>query len=128
AAPDVIEVFERGVKQDKAKQRRSWSNPMALRIPLWDPGRFLDRRAPLWRWLWSWRGGLVWLAAVLPALLMLAPHWPDLSGNLSDRVLAADNLLLMALVFPVIKALHELGHATATRAAGGEVHDMGVML
>ena len=24
--------------------------------------------------------------------------------------------------------LHELGHATATRARGGEVHDMGIML
>ena len=48
--------------------------------------------------------------------------------NLSDRMLEVDNLLLLALVFPLIKALHELGHATATRAGGGEVHDMGVML
>ena len=31
-------------------------------------------------------------------------------------------------MFPLIKALHELGHATAKRAGGGEVHDMGVML
>ena len=128
AAPDVLEVFERGRKQDRAKQRRSWANPMALRIPLWDPGRFLDRFVPAWRWLWSWRGGVLWLAVVLPALLMVAPHWPDLTGNLSDQVLAADNLLLMALVFPVIKALHELGHATAARAWDGEVHDMGLML
>lgn len=128
AAPDVLEVFERGRKQERSKSRRSWANPMALRIPLWDPGRFLDRFAPLWRRLWGWQGGLVWLAVVLPALLMLPAQWPDLTGNLSDRVLAAENLLLMLFVFPLIKALHELGHATATRAHGGEVHDMGVML
>ncbi len=128
ASPDVLEVFERGRKQETAKTRRSWANPMAVRLPLVDPGRWLDRHADAWRWLWSWRGALIWLAVVVPALVMVAPHWPDLTGNLSDRVLAADNLVLVALVFPFIKALHELGHATATRAGGGEVHDMGVML
>src|SRR5262249_56141469 len=35
---------------------------------------------------------------------------------------------IMALVFPVIKLAHEFGHACATRAWGGEVHEMGVML
>ena len=65
---------------------------------------------------------------VLPALLLVPSHWPELSHNLSDRVLAVDNLLSLYLVFPVIKALHELGHATATKAGGGEVHDMGVVL
>lgn len=128
AAPDVLEVFERGRKQETAKRRRSWANPMAIRIPLWDPGRFLDRFVPQWRWFWGWPGALLWLVVVLPALVMVPPHWPDLTGNLADRVLAVDNLLLVALVFPFIKALHELGHATATRAGGGEVHDMGLML
>jgi putative peptide zinc metalloprotease protein len=127
-SPDVAELFERGQKQKAAKSRRSWANPMAIRIPLVDPGRFLDRFVPLWRVIWGLPGALLWLAVVLPALLMLPAHWPDLTGNLSDRVLAADNLLLVALVFPLIKALHELGHATATRATGGEVHDMGIMM
>lgn len=126
--PDVLEVFERGRKQQAAKRRRSWANPMAVRIPLVDPGRFLDRFVPLWQRLWGLPGALLWLAVVLPALVLLPQHWADLGGNLSDRVLAADNLLLIAVVFPLIKALHELGHATATRATGGEVHDMGVML
>jgi putative peptide zinc metalloprotease protein len=126
--PDALELFDRSQREARAKRRRSWVNPMAIRIPLWDPGRWLDRHARLWRRLWSRGAGLLWLAVVLPALLMLPAHWGELSGNLSDRVLQADNLLLMALVFPLIKLLHELGHATATRAAGGEVHDMGVML
>jgi putative peptide zinc metalloprotease protein len=127
-SPDTLELFERGRTQEAAKRRRSWINPMAVRIPLWDPGDFLDRFAGLWRVLWGRLGALLWLGAVLPALALLPPHWADLTGNLADRVLQAENLLLMMLVFPVVKALHELGHATATRAMGGEVHDMGVML
>ena len=126
--PDAIELFERGQRESRAKARRSWINPMAVRIPLWDPGEFLDRHAGLWPRLWGRGGALVWLAVVLPALLLLPSQWPELSGNLSDRVLQAENLLLLGLLFPLIKALHEMGHASATHAAGGEVHDMGLML
>ena len=126
--PDALELFDRGQREADAKRRRSWVNPMALRIPLWDPGRFLDRHLGLWQRLWSPGAGLLWLLVVLPALVLLPSHWADLTGNLSDRVLQTDNLLLMALLFPLIKAAHELGHATATRAGGGEVHDMGLML
>ena len=126
--PDALELFDRGEREARSKSRRSWTNPMALRIPLWDPGRFLDRHITVWRAIWGRAGALVWLAVVVPALVLLPSHWADLSGNLSDRVLQPDNLLLIGFLFPFIKALHELGHATAARAAGGEVHDMGVML
>jgi putative peptide zinc metalloprotease protein len=126
--PDALELFDRGAKADRAKRRRSWMNPMAVRFPLWNPGAFLDRHAALWRCAWSRAGALVWFAVVLPALALLPARWPELTHNLSDRVLQADNLLLIVLVFPLIKFLHEMGHATATRAGGGEVHDMGVML
>ncbi len=126
--PDALELFDRGQREARAKRRRSWINPMAIRLPLWDPGRFLDRHAAVCRLLWSRGAGLLWLAVVLPALMLLPAQWGELTGNLSDRVLQADNLLLIVLVFPLIKALHEMGHATATRAAGGEVHDMGLML
>ena len=127
-SPDALEVFARGDKAARSKNRRSWMNPMAIRIPLWDPGRFLDRHVAAWKALWGPAGALLWLAVVAPVLILLPQAWPELTHNLSDRMLEADNLLLLALVFPLIKALHELGHATATRAGGGEVHDMGLML
>jgi putative peptide zinc metalloprotease protein len=128
ASPDALEAFDRGQRQRAARRRQSWANPLSVRIPLFDPGRLLDRHVRLWRHVWGWPGALLWLAVVLPALLMLPPQWPELTRNLGDRVLAVDNLLLVALVFPLIKALHEFGHATATRARGGEVHDMGILL
>jgi putative peptide zinc metalloprotease protein len=126
--PDALELFDRGQRESRAKRRRSWANPMALRIPLWDPGASLDRHARLWPLLWGRGGAVVWLLVMLPALLLLPSQWAELTGNLSDRVLQADNLLLIGLLFPLIKALHEMGHATANHAAGGEVHDMGLML
>ncbi|MGA7984420.1 MAG: hypothetical protein WCA01_04495 [Burkholderiales bacterium] len=126
--PDVAELFARSEREDKARRRRSYANPMALRIPLLDPDRFLNAISGLIGLIWSRWGGMLWLAVVLPALFLIPPHWPELTNDFSDRVLAVHNLLVLYLVFPVIKALHELGHATATKAGGGEVHDMGIIL
>lgn len=45
-----------------------------------------------------------------------------------DRVFSVENLLMAGVLFPLIKAAHELGHGLAVKARGGEVHEMGVML
>ncbi|HEX7889957.1 MAG TPA: efflux RND transporter periplasmic adaptor subunit [Ramlibacter sp.] len=128
ATPDVTELFERGVQQERAARRRSWMNPMAWRIHLLDPDRFLNAMRPLVDLLWGRWGALLWLAVVLPALVLLLSQWNALIGNFSDRVLATQNLLLLWLVFPLIKALHEFGHAAACKRGGGEVHDVGVVV
>jgi len=127
ATPDVTELFERGEQQDRAQRRRAWMNPMAIRLHLWDPDRFLNAVRPLVDVLWGRWGGLLWLLVVLPALLLVPAHWNELTGNFSDRLLAAGNLVVIWLVFPVIKALHEFGHAAAVKRGGGEVHDVGIV-
>ena len=126
--PDVAELFTRGQREERAHYRRSFANPMALRIPLWDPDAFLNRFVRWPRAIWSRWGALVWLTVVLPALFLIPPHWPELTNDFTDRVLALDNLVVLYFAFPVLKALHELGHATATKAGGGEVHDMGIIV
>lgn len=128
ATPDATELFERGERQDRSMRRRSYMNPMAIRMHLWDPDAFLNRIRPLIDVLWSRWGGLLWLSVVLPALLLLPPQWAELTGNFSDRILAGGNLLLLWLVFPLIKVLHEFGHAAAVKRGGGEVHDLGVVM
>jgi putative peptide zinc metalloprotease protein len=127
-APDVAEIFERAEKDSKARQRQAYGNPMAIRIGLWDPDTVLNRLAGPIAFMWSRWGGLLWLAAVAPALLLVPAHWQELGHNFADRVLAVDNLLVLYLVFPLIKILHEMGHATAVKAGGGEVHELGVIL
>jgi putative peptide zinc metalloprotease protein len=126
--PDVAELFERGAKERRRKFMGRFMNPISLRFPLWDPDRTL-----VWmlRWLGPLAGRwglLLWLLVVLPALGLAPLYWPDLTKNFNEQLLAMDNLLVMALVFPVVKAVPELGHGLATRARGGEVHEMGVML
>ncbi len=126
--PDSQELFQRCQRQERQKWlQRLWS-PLSLRFPLLDPEPFLARWHNLLKPLFGWFGALLWLGVVGSAAVLAASHWSDLSQNMTDRVLAPSNLLILFLVYPAIKALHELGHAFATKVWGGEVHEMGVML
>ncbi len=127
-ASDTAELLRRRGKQARRKLAGRAGNPLAFKIPVWDPDRFLTTTLPLVRWLISPFGAVVWLAVVALGAALAAMHWNELSGNLSDRVLTPSGLLMAALVFPLLKLLHELGHGYAAKAGGGEVHELGVML
>lgn len=124
---DAAELSERAAKARRARWVQNIFNPLALRVPLWQPDRFLQRTLPFVSWLIGWRGGVVWLVVVLPAMVLAGQHLQELTADAPERILAADNLLLIALSYPVLKALHELGHGYAVRAFGGPVHELGVM-
>ena len=126
--PDIDELGERGRKQQRQKLLQSVINPMSIRIPLWDPDAFLARTWPLLQPLAGRPGVALWLLVVLPAAVLAGVHWSELTANLSDQLLATDNLLLLWLIYPLLKGLHELGHGYAVKAGGGEVHEMGIML
>ena len=126
--PDGAEVFRRHQRHERSEWRRRLWTPLALRFPLWDPDRFLEATLPWLRPLFGWLGALVWLAVVGAGFVLMVTHWTDLTEDVVDRVLAPQNLLLLWLVYPLVKALHELGHAYAAKAWGGEVHEIGIML
>src|SRR3546814_10259958 len=60
--------------------------------------------------------------------MVVGTHWQELTTNIIDRVLSVDNLLIMAVCYPLVKAAHELGHGYAAKAWGREVREMGIML
>jgi putative peptide zinc metalloprotease protein len=126
--PDVAELLERYGKEQRRKWMGRVGNPVALRIPLFDPDPLLRVLLRLLRPLLGWGGVALWLAAVLPALLLLPTHWGALTAMGSERLLSADSLLAWALLFPLVKVVHELSHGIVCRLRGGEVHEMGVML
>jgi len=126
--PDAAEVLERHERHTRRQWQGRVFSLLSWRLPLFDPERFLRLLLPAVRPLIGWGGAVLWLAVVAPALVLAAVHWADLTSDVLDRVLAPHNLLFLWLLYPAIKALHEFGHAFATKALGGEVHDMGVML
>lgn len=126
--PDSVELFRRYKRHERLQWKRRLWTPLAIRFPLFDPDRFLQRTLPVAQLVFSWFGLLAWLIVVGTGIVLAASHWTDLTENVVDRILAPQNLLLLWLVYPVVKAIHELGHAYATRKWGGEVHEIGIML
>lgn len=127
-APDTADLFRRYQKQRQRFWRGFLRSVFAWKIPLCDPEGFLSRLLPLVRPLVGPAGAFLWLSAVGPALVLAGMHWPELTRNVLDRLLAPQSLALLWLLFPALKIVHELGHGFAVKALGGEVHDMGVMI
>jgi putative peptide zinc metalloprotease protein len=126
--PDFDEMAQRSDAASQRQMMQQLRNPMALRIPLFDPNRLLDMTIPFVRPLFTVPGFIAWLALALTGFVLAVLHWPELVSDVSDRVLAADNIAVIICVYPLVKSLHEFGHAYATKIWGGEVHEIGVML
>ena len=125
--PDSQELFRRYQRQERMKLKQRLSSPMAIRIPLLDPERFLERTLPFARLLINRYTALLWLVTIIIGGVLAAVHWNDLSKDIVDRALTPQNLLLIWFIYPVVKALHELGHAYLAKMCGGEVHEIGIM-
>jgi len=125
---DIVELFQRHERGKRGKLLSQLMSPLWWRIPLVDPEWLLSRLLPWVRPLFGVTGIALWATVVGVAFVLAATHWADLTTNLLDRLLALRSLVVLWLLFPFLKAFHEIAHGLATKAFGGEVHDMGVML
>ena len=124
-----IELLQRRRKSEEQKKLlQQLKSPLSIRIPILDPECFLNATRWVANLVFSYFGALCWLAVMMMGTTLAAIHWDELTQNLSDQVLGVQNLLIMALVYPMVKLVHELGHGYAVKRWGGEVHEMGVML
>jgi len=125
--PDTLELFERHKKQSRALLKQNTMSPMSFRVPLFDPDAFLNKTAFIFKPVIKGYGILIWLLIVLPALFFAGQHWSELTENISDRVLATENMLLIALCYPFVKVFHEFWHGYVAKIFGSEVREMGIM-
>ena len=126
--PNTEELLRRERKVSRSRWLANLRSPLFLRFPLFDPENFLEKTMFLVKPFFNIFGLLLWLGVVGYAVVLAGRHWPELTHNITDRVLAAENLVILWFIYPVIKGLHEFGHGYAVRNWGGEVHEMGIML
>src|ERR1700722_15385474 len=126
--PNMEELNERADSHTRRALMPRIRNPLALRFPLLDPDRFLTATLPFVRPLFTTAGLLGWIVLVMIGIVVGAMNFSALTSNVDDQLLTTQNVALMLLAYPLIKAFHELGHAYATKVWGGEIHEIGVML
>lgn len=126
-SPDLQELFSRYQKQRSNDWKQRFANPLSLRFALFDPAAFLNRTLKYVEPVFSAAGFLAWLATVLSAVVLTLLHWPELTAASLDEIVTPGNIVLVWFCYPLVKLLHELGHAYTARRWGCEVHELGVM-
>lgn len=126
--PLLDDVLERRDKERKQFWKKLLLNPLSATIPLINPDTFFARLARVFSFLSPAAWWLLGLAIICTALFSLPVHWSALTDRGFEGFLDLENLILIAAIYPVVKSLHEMGHGIATRARGGEVPEIGVML
>lgn len=127
AAPDVEAMFRaRDVKA--SKRRLQGVNPLAFRLALANPTKLLDALEPIGRRLFSGAAFAGWATAVAVAGVLALLHFGELSAHAARLMTSPGQLFLSWLMYPLIKAVHELGHGLAVRRYGVPVRQAGITL
>ena len=125
-APDAKQLVRR--HGERVKRRRGFVNPFALRVPVGNPSAALRRLEPLSRLAFGPVAFWIWLVLTAAAAAIGVMHLDVFRAHAADYMATPRYVVLAWVSFPVIKALHELGHALAVRRWGGEVHEVGFTL
>lgn len=125
---DVDQLFDDQLRKEARETRSRYWNPLFLRFALFDPNRLAARLLRLSGWAFTRAAFNAWLLLVASSVVAAAYAWPDLKDELAANLASRATPLLVFLVFPVMKLLHELGHAVATKRWGGDVNELGVAL
>ena len=132
-AVDVLPQFS-GLARTQRDKSREWitrfmRSPVSQKVPLFNPSRLLESAAIMRfaHFVFGPFGGLLLISIIFGGLYTAASNWTPLTTNLGDRVLEPNNLLIIALVYPFVKLLHEFAHALGVRRYGGNVTNVGIM-
>ena len=131
--PDASLLLERAAERRRKERAALAKSYLFIRIPIWDPDRWLSAWSGLSRAVWSRWMWMPWLGVMLLGALHLFPNSSRLIAD-ATTILEAGNLLPLYLAFMLAKLVHELAHASACkgllRRAGlrGGVHQIGIML
>jgi len=129
AVPRAAQLAKGQTEKSREWITRFLKSPVSQKIALWNPSRVLETKVvtSFAHFVFGPIGFLFWAIAVVWGGFTALSYWTPLTANLGDRALDPGNLLIMACVYPVVKLIHELGHALAVRRFDGAVTQVGVM-
>lgn len=125
---DPRSLGERQKRQRAARIEQRAASPLAIRLRLFDPDPLVRAIWPLARLAFTRAGGVVVAAFLAVAAVIAGQNLDRLVQGADAALLSQSGLAGLALVYPVMKAVHELAHCLALYRFAGRVHDFGVML
>lgn len=123
---EAMREYEKKLNQDTLLKKLK--APLSIKVPLIDPNRFLDKTEH-WATIFTSKPFVIaYVLLVLTGLIQGLVYFDEFGQQTSDYLFSLESFAAIFLLYPVIKTIHEFGHAYAIKRWGGEVHEMGVML
>jgi putative peptide zinc metalloprotease protein len=125
---DPRSLGERQKRQRSARIEQRAASPLAIRLRLFDPDAVVRALWPVAGLAFTRAGGWAIATLIAVAAVLAALNMDRLVQGADAAILSQSGLVGLVLVYPVMKAVHELAHCLALYRFGGRVHEFGVML
>ena len=126
-SPDAAALVK-AQRRGRRQRLQAAVNPLALKVPIWDPDTFLHAHIDAWRWLFTASVARILMLLIALGAVLLALNASAFLAFGRDTLSSGRMVLIMWLIYPLIKGLHEMAHAFAVKSFGGEVHEIGLTL
>ena len=125
-----IDQIPEQLKQLRAqhKTQKKRFNPLSIRVPLWDPDKFLTRTKPVSDLLFHPIVLFSMIAVALSGLGVGLAHMGEIQSDALSQLETPGHWWLFVVAYIALKIVHESAHGFAVKRWNGHVHDMGVML
>lgn len=123
--PDVRQLMDMGEERLR-RERRTKLNPLSFRLGLFNPSTMLEQLFPHVRGLFSPTAFAAWVALAIVALLGAWSNWAEIAVYGHVHFLTPRFLATVWVMYPLMKGVHELGHALMLRRFGCEVPEVGI--
>ena len=122
------ERLEQFAQAKSQANKLRFSRPWMIRLPLGNPNKILNKISSKVEALWCKLSLVIWVLVVGVAVILGLANFGDIADFWSSRFLDPSNLLLVLLIYPLLKFIHELGHGLAAKRWGADVVETGVLL
>ncbi len=124
---DARQLIESMV-QERQRETRQRLNPLAFKVKLGNPQPWLSRIEWLAPWVFGLSGLCVFVLSLLIGSFIAIENAQSLSHYATTWLATPRLILLVWLVYPFIKFVHETAHALAVMRWGGRIQEVGVSL
>ena len=124
---DINSVFSRFKEKKQKEITGKLVSFLFIKIPIWNPERWLENNKKLINILFSKKFFFVWLFSILFALKEVINNSNDFLSQ-TQGILSLNNMIFLYIALVFLKVFHEMGHAMMTKRFGGSVTTMGISI
>jgi putative peptide zinc metalloprotease protein len=113
---------------ERGRENRQRLNPLSFKVKLGNPQRWLGKLEWLAPLIFGPAGLTLFILVLLVGGFVAIDEFTRLQSFASQWLSTPKLILLVWVVYPVIKLVHEVAHALAVQRWGGRVQEMGISL